>query len=363
MTSAAAVASSSMPLWYATRATGVIALILLSASVVLGIVVRVRFATERWPRLVTLGVHRNLSLLVVAFLGLHIATAILDTYAPVGWPSVVVPFASAYRPLWLGLGTVALDLLLAVTITSLLRTRISTRIWRLVHWAAYACWPAAVLHGLGTGTDPRQPVVLGITVVCVAGVLLALAWRLAVSGPGGAATRLLAGSTAGVVVLIGVVWTATGPLSPGWAARAGTPAALLAKASAARSVASSNTAQSSARLPALPFSTPVSGTVTTADQGSGRTAVTIAGQGSQPVAFSIVIRGTAVEDGGVVMSDSTVTFGPAARPRQYTGAVTALDGGRVRASVRDAGGNAVTLSFDLRLSQAAASGTLTAATA
>lgn len=365
MTSAAVVTASSTPLWYATRASGVIALILLTASVVLGIVVQVRFATERWPRLVTLGVHRNLSLLVLAFLGLHIATAVLDTYVPVGWLSLAIPFVSAYRPLWLGLGTVAFDLLLAVTVTSLLRTRISARLWRLVHWAAYACWPAAVLHGLGTGTDPRQPVVLGITVACVASVLAAVAWRLAVSGPGHATTRLLAGTATGAIVLAGLVWTATGPLRPGWAARAGTPAAVLAKAHGGQAAAASGAAKASdpARLPALPFSTAVTATVTTTPQGSNDTRVAIAGQGSPSVAFTIVISGPTAQDGGVEMSTSSVTFGPAAQPRQYTGTVTALNGGTVQTSVRDASGDTITLTFNLTLAQTSATGTLTAAAA
>jgi hypothetical protein len=221
-----------------------------------------------------------------------------------------------------------------------------------------------VLHGLGTGTDPRQPVVLGITVVCVAGVLLAVACRLAASGPGRATTRLLAGSATGAIALAGVVWTATGPLRPGWAARAGTPATVLAKAHG-QAASASGTAKSSdpAHLPALPFSTAVSASVTTTAQGSNDTKVTIAGRGSQSVEFAIVISGPTAQDGGVAMSASSVTFGPTAQPTQYAGTVTALNGSHVRASVRNASGSTVTLSFDLTLAQTSATGTLTAAAA
>ncbi|GAA2003555.1 ferric reductase-like transmembrane domain-containing protein [Catenulispora subtropica] len=362
MTSAAVVTSTA-PLWYATRATGVIALILLTASVVLGIVVQVRAASDRWPRLVTLGVHRNLSLLVLAFLALHIGTAVVDSYAPVGWLSLVVPFASSYRPLWLGLGTVAFDLLLAVTITSLLRRRISVRVWRAVHWAAYACWPAAVVHGLGTGSDPRQPVVLGLTIVCVAAVLGAGVWRLAVGWPDHARTRLVAAATGAVVVLAAGAWAVTGPLRPGWAARAGTPAALLARAQSATATANPAGPAVSSTIPSLPFRTPVSGTVSNSGSEEDAVSVTVTGTGADPVAFKIVIRGTAASGGGVAMDSSQVFFGPTAQPQRYTGQVTKLNGGTIQASVRDAAGEAVALDFDLSLSGTAMTGTLSAGAA
>ncbi|HEY3869672.1 MAG TPA: ferric reductase-like transmembrane domain-containing protein [Actinocrinis sp.] len=221
---ASTVVTSTTPLWYATRATGVISLILLTGSVVLGITASVRYASARWPRLVTLGVHRNLSLLVTVFLVLHILTAELDTFAPVGWLAVALPFLSAYRPLWLGLGTVASDLLIALTVTSLLRARIGHRVWRLVHWLAYACWPLSVVHGLGTGTDTRSPFVLVLTVLCVVAVLAAVGWRLADGWPVNAGVRLAAGAIGAVMTLVVIGWTLAGPLKPGWSARAGTPA-------------------------------------------------------------------------------------------------------------------------------------------
>jgi predicted ferric reductase len=221
--SAAAVVTSTTPLWYATRATGVVALVLLTASVLLGVVISVRYATERWPRLVTIGVHRNLSLLVTVFLVPHILTAELDTFAPVGWLAVAVPFLSAYRSLWLGLGTVAADLLVALTVTSLLRARIGHRVWRLIHWASYACWPLAVVHGLGTGTDARQPVVLGLTVVCVVSVLWAIVWRLSEDWPENAGLRVVLGAVTAVLTAVVAGWALTGPLEAGWSTRAGTP--------------------------------------------------------------------------------------------------------------------------------------------
>lgn len=358
------VVSSNSWLWYATRATGVIALILLTGSVVLGIVVRVRAASERWPRLVTLGVHRNLSLLVLAFLGLHIGTAVVDSYAPVGWLSVVVPFASSYRPLWLGFGTVAFDLLIAVTVTSLLRTRISARLWRLVHWTAYACWPSAVIHSLGTGSDTKQPFTLGVTIACVAAVLAAGVWRLVSGWPEHTGARLAAGATGAALVIGVAVWTILGPLRPGWAARSGTPAVLLARVQAPAGNAS---AQTSSQLPALPFTTNITGTSRTASSGSGTTTVTLSGQGSDSVAFQVVISGPAASGGGVQMTSSQVSFGPASNTRQYTGHVASLNGSTIVATVTDSSGSGsgsgVTLSFDVSLSGSALGGSLTASLA
>ena len=137
-----------------TRLTvAMVALVLLTASVVLGVLEVKRWSTERWPRFVTAGLHKNISLLSVVFLAIHIATTVVDGFAPIGWLDVVIPFRSPYRPLWLGLGAVAVDLLIALTVSSLLRGRIGHRAWRAIHWAAYACWPVAALHGMGTGTD------------------------------------------------------------------------------------------------------------------------------------------------------------------------------------------------------------------
>src|SRR5581483_4638934 len=152
---AAVATSHSRALWYLTRGSGLIALVLLTASVVLGVREVKRWATERWPRFMTAALHKNVSLLSVVFLGVHIATTVVDGFAPIGWLDAVVPFRSPYRPLWLGLGALSVDLLLALVVTSLLRARIGYRTWKAVHWAAYACWPVAVLHGMGTGTDTR----------------------------------------------------------------------------------------------------------------------------------------------------------------------------------------------------------------
>ncbi|HEY5154324.1 MAG TPA: ferric reductase-like transmembrane domain-containing protein, partial [Acidimicrobiales bacterium] len=219
---------SSSTLWYLTRGAGLVSLVLLTASVVMGILQVQRWAAEGWPRMVVAGLHKNLSLLVLVFLGLHIVTAIADGYVPIHWISVVIPFTSPYRPLWLGLGAIAVDLLIALVVTSLLRSRMSLRTWRLVHWAAYACWPVAFVHGLGTGSDGRVGWVQIVDVVCLAAVVVATTWRLASGWRGEPARRATASVAMGVIVLTMVGWAAAGPTKPGWARRAGTPVALLA---------------------------------------------------------------------------------------------------------------------------------------
>src|SRR6266568_4157576 len=174
----ASVLASSSTLWYLSRGTGLVTLVLLTVSVLLGIVTSYRWSSPEWPRFVIEFVHRNVSLLVVAFLALHVTTVVTDAYAPIGWKDAVIPFASPYRPVWLGLGAVASDLVVALVITSLLRHHLGYRTWRVVHWFAYLCWPVAVLHGLGTGSDTRVGVVLAITAVCVVAVLAAALLRL-----------------------------------------------------------------------------------------------------------------------------------------------------------------------------------------
>lgn len=165
-------------LWYATRATGLVTLLLLTASVLLGILTAGRFTTRRWPRFLSQGLHRNISLLVVMFLTLHVGTTVVDTYTSIPLIAAFIPFASSYKTIWLSLGAVALDMLLALVATSLLRPWIGHRAWRRVHWLAYACWPVAVAHGLGIGTDRNATWVFALTVACACAVLAAVTWRL-----------------------------------------------------------------------------------------------------------------------------------------------------------------------------------------
>ncbi|MGW2361206.1 ferric reductase-like transmembrane domain-containing protein, partial [Streptomyces phaeofaciens] len=161
---------TSETLWYANRATGAVCLVLFTVVVLLGIAVRLRARVPGLPRFGTMSLHRTLSLSATAFLALHIAAAIVDGYVDITFVDAVIPFVSDYRPRWLGLGTVALDLLLAVLFTSLLRARLGHRTWRAVHRLAYVSWPVALVHGIGIGTDTGADWMTWLTVACVATV-------------------------------------------------------------------------------------------------------------------------------------------------------------------------------------------------
>lgn len=171
-------------LWYASRATGLVSLVLLTATMVLGLLGAGRVALAGLPRFAMTSLHRNLSLLTITFLVLHVAGAVIDPYAGIAWADAVIPFVSAYQPLWLGLGAVALDLMVAMIATSLVRDRIGLRLWRVLHMSAYACWPIALGHGLGVGgADSRRLWVLAIDALCLVAVAVALAVRLTSSHP------------------------------------------------------------------------------------------------------------------------------------------------------------------------------------
>ncbi len=170
--------------WYLVRSTGVVSLLLLTASVVLGVAGSMRFsAGPRWPRFTIDALHRDVSLLVLALLALHILTSVIDGFVSISLADAVIPLGGSYRPLWLGLGAVAFDLLLAVLVTSVLRRRFGYRWWRAVHWLAYASWPIAVIHGIGIGTDTGAWWMLALTAACVAAVVLAVSVRVGALWP------------------------------------------------------------------------------------------------------------------------------------------------------------------------------------
>ncbi len=171
--------TSTTALWYASRATGVVSLALLSLVMIIGMLVNRQGRLPGLPRFAVLGLHRNLSLIAVAFLAIHVLTAVFDGYVAIGLVAIVVPLTSPYEPLWMGLGAVSLDLMAAVLVTSLVRSRLGRRTWRAVHWLAYASWPVAVVHGVYSSKDLQTGPLLGFTLAAVVAVLGALAWRLA----------------------------------------------------------------------------------------------------------------------------------------------------------------------------------------
>ena len=171
--------SGTTAFWYASRATGIVALLLLTAVLVLGILVNRQGRLPGLPRFAVTSLHRNISLLTVAFVAIHVVTAVLDTYVSIPVSAGVIPFASGYERLWLGLGAISFDLMLAMIITSLLRGRLNRTLWRAVHLLAYVSWPVALAHSIGSSRDLQHGWMLDLGIACALIVGIAIIWRLA----------------------------------------------------------------------------------------------------------------------------------------------------------------------------------------
>lgn len=347
----AAAAASPKALWYLTRGTGVVTLILLTLSVALGVANQRRTQSATVPRFVVDAVHRSAALLALAFLSVHVATAVLDSYAPIRLLDVFVPFTSAYRPVWLGLGALAADLLIAVAITSVLRRRLGYRAWRVAHWAAYACWPIAVVHGLGTGSDVKTTWMLTITACCVIVVVAAVVFR-ATDGwsahrrPKHAGARGTAVALSVLIPLGILAWLPSGPLAAGWAKRAGTPSSLLRTPTL---VTSTHPASGGGLLP--PFTAQLAGVLRQGqlDGGLYQIHLVLSVEGQHLSTLGIRIIGEPAGNGGVDMTTSRVELGPSSDPAMYRGQVTSLDGSRIGALVSDSGGTQLTLDAQLQI--------------
>jgi sulfoxide reductase heme-binding subunit YedZ len=348
-------------LWYLTRATGAVTLLLLTASVVIGVVTVARLQTAGWPRFVVEGLHRNISLLAILVLLVHIVTSVLDPFASIHLLDAVVPLIASYRPLWLGLGAFASDLLIAIAITSVVRRHLGHTVWRATHWLAYLCWPVAVLHTVGTGSDIKQFWLLALTAACIVAVIVAVWARIGFGWPEQRGLRGTAFAASIALPAILVAWLPSGPLGAGWARRAGTPAsALVTTSSSTGSSAASTPAQS----PVAAFSARVSGTVSQSQTANGLVAVTISltvANATLPV-LRLQIIGEAVAGGGVQMTSSTASAGSAANPVRFTGAITALNGTDIGARISSADGSALDLALALQINPSGGSavGTLQA---
>lgn len=351
-----ALGTNSRALWYLTRGSGMVSLILLTGVLLLGLFTVSRWTKPGWPRFLTVDLHRNLSILAVLFVAIHVLTAVADTFAPISIVNAFIPFTGSYRPIWVGLGAVGFDLLLALLITSLLRARIPQPWWRGVHWLAYLCWPVAVMHGLGTGTDARLGWSQLITWACVVAVASTLVWRLVRDRDHPFGARFAGGLTAVVAFVAIGGFALAGPLQPGWARRAGTPASLLAHSAGTAGSASSGSAATSSGTLTIPYSGPFSGTATQSDNGDGTTTVVLSGpvSGTPRGSLNITLHGQALENGGVAMTSSEVSF--AAGSATYSGHVVALDGNTVKAALTAPSGASVQLLVSLQISGSSVSG-------
>jgi sulfoxide reductase heme-binding subunit YedZ len=360
--------ASGTALWFLTRGTGVVALLLATLVVVLGVANVRRVQLEGVPRFVVELVHRNAALLAVAFLVVHVLTSVLDPFAPITLIDAVVPFLSAYRPFWLGLGAIASDLLLAIVITSLVRRRLGHRAWRAIHWLAYASWPVAVIHSLGTGSDAKTKWLLALTALCVIVVVAAVVARVLAGWPRRLGARLGALGAAAALPIGLLIWLPSGPLGRDWARRSGTPASVLAAAhgapvAAGRRVSRVAPTKGTGAGPTS-FQATVQGPLARSLEGGGRASIqlllTVAGE--RLSSLDVLIEGDEIAGGGVNMTSSSVTLGTASDPHLYRGRITALNGTNITAVVSDAAGQTIHLQIDLQLAPSgqSAQGTVTA---
>jgi sulfoxide reductase heme-binding subunit YedZ len=353
MTTFAALSPSAY--WYLARGTGASSLVLLTASVVLGVMGSMRMAfAPRWPRFAIDTLHRDVSLTVIALLVLHIITSVLDGFAPISLVDSVIPLSSSYRPVWLGLGALSFDLLLALVLTSLLRRRFGYRAWRGIHWLAYLSWPVAVLHGIGTGSDIKSLWMLVLTALCVAVVLIAMLMRIAAAGGAPASVRAPALVASVVAPLAILIFTLAGPLQTGWARRAGTPASLLPKpavrVSTRTPAASSPSARPATDKLKLPFSAALAGTVTQTQEPQGAIIdLALKVSGGAQGQLRVRMAGAPASGGGLSMTGSQVDLSAVGLASVLQGRIVSLQGQQFLARVRNASGSVVDLQANLNI--------------
>jgi sulfoxide reductase heme-binding subunit YedZ len=329
---------------------------LLTVSVVLGVLGPLRVAWRpRWPRFAIDSLHRDCSLLVIAMIVVHVITSVLDGFAPISLLDAVIPFRSPYRPLWLGLGAVAFDLLLALAITSLVRRRLGYRAWRAVHWLAYVSWPVAVLHGLGTGTDTKAFWNLLLTAACVGAVLVAVWYRIDRARPLYGGMREAALALAFATPLGLAIFAIAGPLQHGWARHAGTPGTLLGRAGT-----TSATRTALSVPPPKDFSAQLNGTINqTVAAGGAIIDLNMRFSGGAAGRLRVRMGGVPIEGGGLSMTGSQVVLQDG--PWVMEGQISSLEGQQFVARVR-AGNASLDLQANLQIDTQAntVSGTLQA---
>ncbi len=321
--------------WDTARAGGLVAYVLLTTTVSLGLAVRNRWRSSRWPLPITNELHGYVSLLALVFVAIHVLAIAIDPFTHFGLAAVLVPFASRYRPVWMSLGIVALYLLLAVWVSTRLRRRVGHRLWRRIHVSAFAIYGAATLHGLGTGTDTRTAWAVGLyaTSVGLVGTLVVI--RLLAPAAKGDRPRPVAAGAAAAAVLAVAAWSIGGPLPPGWSGRAGgSPTRAASGRASARVVPPASTSLPPAAVHP-PFTARFAGRLTAGPlNDAGLLTVRIDGALSGPTKdhLEILIHGVPLDDGGVAMEQSRVRMGTATP--LYHGEITSLDGTRLVAALR-----------------------------
>jgi len=163
--------------WLLARASGLAAYVLITSSVLAGLVVKSRPFGRALKASSVTDVHRFLALLGLGMLVLHGVSLTLDGTLHLSPAALVVPGASPYRPLPVALGVLACELAALIVVSFSFRRRIGMRNWRRLHWATYLVFLAATVHGLASGTDSTRPWAIALYLGAVGAVTFAASWR------------------------------------------------------------------------------------------------------------------------------------------------------------------------------------------
>lgn len=316
--------------------------------------------SARLPRFITVETHRSLSLLAVVVLSIHIITAMMDPFVPITLLDVFIPFVSTYRPLWIGFGAIAIDIGIAVLITSLIRIKMKQRTWKIVHLLAYLAFFASIVHGLGTGSDSRF--LLGKVFYLVVGAaFLITAWiRILDKTEAGSKKRILSGTLAVMAPLSVVGFSVLGPFKMNWAKRANAGiSGVFSQSTVTTPVALTKnlTSPSSVSIPSN-FTSNWSGSITESAQNSqGELALRLMGPLGALKGYDLVVTLMGVPaDQGLSMSSSIVEVVSKSGNVAYNGQVTSLNNGAIGFSIKDNSGHSVTLSASVNAGQSSFTG-------
>ncbi len=348
-------------LWYITRATGIVSLMLMGIIILLGLATATKLTPKGFGKLVGPDLHRRLSITTLAFLGVHIASAILDPFVVVGFTSSVVPFVAKYRPLWVGLGTVSFDLLIVVIATSVIRHKFNHGIWKKIHYLSWAIISLALFHALGTGSDTQVKVVEIVYVALIFALGIAGTFRSLREYGFSFAQKITAGAGLFAVPLLLLVWATQGPLRVGWAKAANSFSFFpnIKLASTGSSVSTSTTVTA----PTGSFTLPVSGTVTgsliESQTSSGLAIFTMRGSvAGTPDKVAVQLNGS-VQEGSLVLESSSAFLGTSTVPNLYTGTVSQASGATLVLSLTGPNGT-VTAQMNVTVSGTSFTGTFSA---
>jgi hypothetical protein len=328
--------------WNTARAGGFTAYLLVTISVLLGLALSMRWQVRWWPRLISYELHVWITNLSFVFLGIHIFASWIDPFTRFGLNELLLPFASHYRPLWMALGIVAMYLSIAVAISLFIRRQIGYTWWLRLHELSFVVWALATVHGLATGSDTRT--LWGIELYIISAVLVCglLCVRLLQPvTPGGKIHPIWAAITAASLA-VAIIWTATGPLRPGWNAIAnngnGSGGVAQAAGSSTGTGTGTPTATASSDAPfSQPFTAALQGTMshqTDVNTGQPILWLDLTLGGAQQGVLQIELWeqdsggiGDGGDGGNGLVTATKVTLGVDAATPLYQGQISTLNGG------------------------------------